>query len=166
MCQKAESKGQLAMNAKLLFPAFLLASLLPALAEERQTEFDAFAPVKTSTEWKPKPALWRNLLSVRRDFPTVSIGKADFVLTGPLVQMIRRPSGWSDLSLGQKIMALPVVNLLVPQSMPAPASGGKYFAWGESSQSWISVTGGAYPGTGRFIRADNHEPNALVSFGW
>jgi len=60
------------MNRKTILPAFLLASLLPALAEELQTEFDAFAPVKASTEWKPNPALWRELLSVKRDHPTVS----------------------------------------------------------------------------------------------
>lgn len=154
------------MNVTMLFPAFLLASLLPALAAERQTDFDAFAPVKASTEWKSNPALWRNLLSIRRDSPTVSIGKADFVLTGPLVQTIRRPRGWSELSLGEKILALPVINLLVPQPMPAPASGGKYFAWGESSLSWGAVANGAAPGSGAFARYVNHEPNGLISVGW
>ena len=155
------------MNRKIIFPAFLLASLLPALAEEPQTEFDAFAPVKASTEWKPNPALWRELLNVKRDHPTVSIGRTEFLVGGPLVETIRRPRNWSNLSLGKKLLALPVINLFVPQPMPSPPSGGgKYFAWEATSQPWISLMGGAYPGTGRFISADNHEPNALVSFGW
>lgn len=150
----------------MLLPAFLLASFLPTLAEEHQIEFDAFAPVKTSTEWKPKPALWRELLNVKRGHPTVSIGRTEFLVGGPLVQTIRRPDSWSDLSLGRKILALPVINLLVPQPMPAPASGGKYFAWGESSLSWGAVANGAAPGSGGFARDVNHEPAGLISFGW
>jgi len=155
------------MNRKTIVPAFLLASLLPMVAEEAQTEFDASAPVKASTEWKPNPALRRDLLHIKRDHPTVTIGRTEFQVGGPLVETLRRPRNWSDLSLGRKLLALPVINLFVPQPMPSPpGGGGKYFAWGDASKSWTSVTGGAYPGNGRSITADNHEPTGLIYFGW
>ncbi|MBI3853168.1 MAG: hypothetical protein HY298_23200 [Verrucomicrobia bacterium] len=154
------------MNGKTLLPTILLASLLPALADERETAFDPYAPVKATTEWKPNPALLRELLRVRRNYPTVSIGKGDFEVSGPLLQTIRRPRDWSDLSLGRKILALPVINLLVPQPMPPSPGGGKYFAWGQSGLPWGTLAEGAAPGAGGFARYVNHEATGLISIGW
>ena len=150
------------MKTKTLLAAILVATLLPALAEEKQEKFDAFAPAKASSEWKPHPALWRELLRVKEDHPTITIGKAEFEVRGPLVETIRRPRNWSDRSLGQQILGLPVVNLFVPQPLPPAPRGGKYFAWGESSLPWSAVANGAACGSASFI---NHEPrNGLIYF--
>jgi len=159
--QNNDDQANFVMSTKTLIAVIFISSMFIASAEDQQAGFDAYAPVKTSTEWKPNPALRRELLSVKPDQPTVSIGKADLVVSGPLVQTFRRSHGWSDLSLGRKILALPVINLFVPKPMPSTPGGGRYFQWGESSQPWIAVAQGAVAGDPS--NAVRHEALGLIS---
>ena len=125
------------LRLKALIPAILLGALSCAIGADPQAQFDAFERAEATKEWKPNPALWQDLLSVERDYPTVSVGRGEFVVRGPLVETFRRPREWSDLSLGQKVLSLPLVNLFVPMKMQKPpGGGGKYFAWGPRSQAW------------------------------
>jgi hypothetical protein len=152
------------MNVRALITALFLSSLSASFAEEQPAGFDAFAPVKASTTWKSNPALWRELLNAKPDTSAIMIGKSDVLLGGALAQTLRRPRGWSDLNLGQKVLALPIINLFVPQPMPATASGGKYFAWGESRRSWGALAAGVPAGNTTPL---NQEPTAaLISFRW
>src|SRR5439155_22355596 len=99
----------------------------------------------------------------KREFTTITLGKSDFEVSGPLIEGLRRRRSEADRNLGQKILGFPLVRLFVPQRMPSPPqSGGKYFAWRrESSQPWVSIASGAGVAAG----PANHEPQALISLG-
>lgn len=69
----------------------------------------------------------------------IPLGKSGFSLGGPIIEGLlprRLPEG---ASLGQKLLNLPVVRLFVPQPMPSPPGGGKYFLWREHARSWPSL---------------------------
>jgi len=129
-----------------------------AAADELQAQFDMFAPTEMSPNWKPNPALWRELRTTRTN-PAVSVGGNEFRMSGPLVgayQTARRSAGERP-SLGETLIAIPigVLSLFVPQPMPRPPeSGGRYFAWGERAEAWGTQMGAAADGDG------------LISFSW
>ena len=77
-------------------------------------------------------------MTPRQDIPVITLGRSDFVFSGPLVEGFRRLPHEENLSRGQRFLRLPVVRLFVPKPMPVPAEGGKYFAWHSSacSLSW------------------------------
>jgi hypothetical protein len=157
------------MNAKMLLTTSFVAAALPIFADEAQVEFDASAPAKATTEWKYNPALWTELFTEKREAPTMSIGRSDIAVSGPLVETFRRPRYSStDRSLGQRILSLPIINLFVPQPMPSPpSSGGRYFAWGRSSRPWRAIAEGAPAGAGGIENAINHEPSSgLINLSW
>ena len=140
------------MKTKLIALAVLLGAPLLGLAQELQTKLDMYAPVKLSQEWKYTPAIWDQFSGLDSDndkAPGIPIGRGDMVFDGPLVQTFRRPRGWSDLSPGEKFLAMPIINLFVPQPMPRPPGGtGKYFKWGGSAQPWSTVAESTRGGMG------------------
>lgn len=84
-------------------------------------------------------------------------------MSGPLIEGVRGKRQSSDASLGQKFLALPVVNLLVPQRMPSPPdSGGSYFAWRNSNRSWTEIASGAVAGSSS-NPAYNEPKTSLIS---
>jgi len=82
---------------------------IPMTSAERQLEFI-----------EPKPGA-----------SVISLWKSDYVISGPLVMGLRKsPPSEEHLSLGRKVLRLPIVRLLVPGPMEKPPGGtGKYFAW-------------------------------------
>jgi hypothetical protein len=156
------------MNIDRLLIAVVLMVPLGVFAEEGLAVFNVSEPVKATTEWKYDPAVWRDLFAEKRDEPTIAIGRSDVVVRGPMVDTFRRPrSSRSDLSLGQKILSLPVINLFVPMKMPSPpAAGGKYFAWGKRDSSSSPFVSSAAAASGGFNREVNHEPTGLIQIGW
>jgi hypothetical protein len=153
------------MKAKALLATSYLVSVLPLLAQESQSNFDLFAPVQATREWKPHPGRWEKLLSEKRAEPAVSVGRAEIVVRGPLVETFRRPKSSSELNLGQKILTFPVINLFVPLEMPKPPGGpGKYFAWHESSMPWTAIAAGGSPGEVRSFGSRHETHHGLISF--
>ncbi len=140
------------MRTKTTVLAIFLASSLFASGEEVQRGLDLFAPARTSTQWQYNPTI-RSQLSTNEPALKITIRSGELVLSGALVETFRRPRNWSDLSLGEKILNFPVLNLFIPAKLPRPPGGiGRYFAWGESDQPW-GGGGGSSAGV-------------LVSLGW
>lgn len=144
--------------------AFLLVCTPLAHADGDKPESDAAAQINSPMKWNTDPAHWDGLIKEQSTSPNLRIGKSDYVISGPLIDGIRKRRYSSDRSLGRKILGLPVVRLFVPQLMPYPPGGGKYFRWGESNKPWTAI---AHAGGG--AGADNpinHEPQAtLISIG-
>lgn len=155
-------------TSQQLLIAVVLAAPLAIFAEEGPATHDFSEPAKATTEWKYNPALWRDLFTEKRDEPTITIGRSDVVIRGPLAETFRRPrSGWSDLSVGQKILSLPIINLFVPMKMPSPPdTGGKYFAWRKRDSGDSPFVSSAAAASGGFNREVNHEPTGLIQIGW
>lgn len=108
-------------------------------AEEKPAQFDATTRKKSYLDWDD-PAWWQR--EWKPDEKKFSIGKSDFGVKGPLFDTFRpRRRTWSDLSLGEKIVNLPIVSLFVPQPFPAAASRKErsYFNWGEKDLPWSAV---------------------------
>jgi hypothetical protein len=119
------------MNAKLFLLCFVSAA----------TAWAADPPGQFNSTLHPMIPLTRaerlqNFLTQKPDFPVISLGKSDFVLSGPLIEGFRRLPPVENLSRGQKFLRLPLVRLFVPKPMPWPDDGGKYFAWRNSSLPW------------------------------
>ena len=139
------------MKTNLLPLTILLVSVLSLRAEETQStqsKFNATASPKARAEWNTNPAHWDQIISQKRETPELRIGKSDYVVSGPLIQGLRRQRASADRSLGKKILGLPIVSWFVPQPMPSPPGGGKYFRWGESDRPWTAIASGAAPGSG------------------
>jgi hypothetical protein len=155
---------RLTMKAKAPFVVFLLALAASGPAAQEPTAVDLSKPVQATQEWQLHPELWKIWLSEKQKEPTVSIGRQEFTVRGPLVDTLRASrSGPQDLSLDQKLMSLPVINLLVPQRMPSPPTGRvRYLAWrGESDLPWVAVVQGEASVS---KRPELHEPQgALIS---
>ena len=129
------------MNKSGFIALVFVSCLLTLAAQERPAQFDASKT--TLPEWSvPK---WEELLEPK---PTrLTLGKSDFVMSGALVETFRnqpRPSG--ERTLVQKLLSLPIVNMFVPEPMPKPGVGGKYFAWGERNEPWATVSARASSG--------------------
>jgi hypothetical protein len=83
-----------------------------------------------------------------RYYVPLTLGKRNIEVTGPLVETFRRPpQNWSDMNLGDKLTAIPVIGLFVPQPMPRPpATRGRYFVWGGSDRAWSDIADPGMPG--------------------
>jgi len=67
------------------------------------------------------------------------LGQSDNVVRSPILEgLIPRPAP-PDASLGQKFLNLPIVRWFVPLPMPEPPGGGKYFKWGDRTESWRDI---------------------------
>jgi hypothetical protein len=152
------------MKSRSVVLLSLLASACFALADETKRESDVSVNLNGPSQWNTDPAYWDKLIADESKASALRIGKSDFNIGGPLIEGLRRRRSVPDRSLGRKILGLPIVRLFVPQPMPYPPGGGKYFRWGESSRPWVSTAearGGA--GADNLI---NHEPqNRLISIG-
>jgi len=77
----------------------------------------------------------------------ISLGKSDFILSGPLVDTFRlAPRSREDRTLGQKILDLPIISLFVPGPMPKPTRQGKYFPWSQRDLPWSVQADRPIPG--------------------
>jgi hypothetical protein len=120
------------MKAKLFLLCFV--SALTASAADLSSQFDSTVlphmPYSDS-------ARWDSLLTPRRDIPVITLGRSDFVFSGPLVEGFRTLPHQENVSRGQRFLRLPLIRLFVPKPMPVP-TGGKYFAWrsDECSLPW------------------------------
>lgn len=151
------------MNAKLVFSAVLVLGLSSLSAQPPVPDFNAASSLGF-WQWNTGASYWDRILSNNRSIPELHIGQSDFVVSGPLVSAFHRQRLSSDASLGQKILALPVISWVVPQKMPLPPGGtGKYFAWNDSSKPWANVTVGLPPGAA-FNGSYNEPVGTLMSF--
>lgn len=114
----------------------LLGSTLCLSAQSDSAEFHSSPP----SNWNTNPAHWERMLEQRKASSAIQIGKSDFTISGPLVEGVRRQRATGERSLGKRLLGLPVVRLFVPQPMPSPPGGGRYFLWGERDQSWASFS--------------------------
>jgi hypothetical protein len=135
------------MNTKALVAAAMVVTALAVQAEEQPTQVDVLSPDqmglrKDYIDWND-PKWWE---AMQRKEDTLQIGKSDFVIHGPVLRTFRRGPRWSELSLGEKIISLPILNLFVPQPMyvdARPRNGVRasdYFKWSEDPRPW-AVTG-------------------------
>jgi hypothetical protein len=129
------------MNANALLAVVFVSFALTLRAQEKpQAQFDTSTAKKT-LDWDD-PKWWQLMGETRQKSPGVSLGKSDFVVSGPLVDTFRvRPRSGRERSLGEKILDLPIVSLFVPQPMPVSHGTGKYFVWGERDRPWATVAG-------------------------
>lgn len=112
------------MNAKPLL--FCLFSASTALAGDLPAQYNAkaFPAVPLYT-----PSHSKDFLIKKPESPLVTLGKSDFVVTGPLIEGLRPLGHSADLSPGRKFLRLPIIRLFVPGPMPTPPGTGKYFYW-------------------------------------
>jgi hypothetical protein len=130
------------MNANALLAVAFVSMALTLRAQEKpaQAQFDTSTSRKI-LDWDD-PKWWQLMGETRAKSPGVSLGKSDFVVSGPLVDTFRvAPRSWRERSLGEKILDLPIVSLFVPQPMPVSHGTGKYFAWGERDRPWATSAG-------------------------
>ena len=149
------------MKAKLLL--FLTVALNAGgdvSARDEQSHFTTTTP-QAQTQWNTDRKYWERVLREPKELPDVKIGKSDFVISGPLIDGLRRWRSSPDLSLGKRILRLPIVRLFVPLPMPSPPGGGRYFLWGESTRPWTAVAEGAVAGD--LSTPVNHEARSLIS---
>jgi hypothetical protein len=135
------------MNTKALVAAAAVAVALTVQAAEPPAQADILSPGemglrKGYIDWND-PKWWE---SMQRDKDTLRIRQSDYMIHGPVLRTFRRGPKWSELSLGQKIASLPIVNLVVPQPfyVEAPPRGGiragDYFKWQDHDQPWVNVS--------------------------
>jgi hypothetical protein len=151
-----------AMNAKLLL-LFTVSLGVAGVASARDepSPFRATTTPKAKTQWNTDPKYWERVLRVPKEFPDVKLGRSDFVISGPLIDGLRRRRSAPDLSRGQRFLRLPIVRLFVPGPMPSPPGGGKYFLWGESSRPWSALAEGA--AAGDLSNPVTHQARSLIS---
>lgn len=150
------------MNAKLLLLfAISLEVTGVSSAGDVQSLFNATPTPKAQTQWNTDPKYWERVLRETKELPDVKLGKSDYVISGPLVDGLRRRRSSPDLSLGKRILRLPILCLFVPGPMPSPPGGGRYFLWGESSRPWTAVAEGA--AAGDLSNPVTHEARSLIS---
>lgn len=93
--------------------------------------------------WDYSPAHWDRILQVKSNSPPLRIGKSDLIVSGPLIEGLRRSRPGGERSLGRRILDLLIIRLAVPRPLPSTPTGGKYFCWGESDRPWGAVSGKA-----------------------
>jgi hypothetical protein len=146
---------------RLFIIAFLLASTIWLPAQTNSMELNS----STSTSWNTNPAHWERMIEQRKTSSALRIGKSDFTISGPLVDGLRRKRFTGERSLGKRLLGLPVVRLFVPQPMPSPPGGGRYFCWGERAESWSSISKAPAP-LGNTDNPIHHEAvGTLISIG-
>jgi hypothetical protein len=152
------------MNAKTAISVLMMLVALAAFPARAQVDYEAVRAADPSAEIGFGTAA---LPPVTPPTPSASVqlGQTDYVITGPLVQGLRRaPRVDPETSRGQRFLNLPVVRMFVPQRLPTPPEEGtRYFAWGQSARPWAAIATGA-PAVARWPDPITHEPrNALVS---
>jgi hypothetical protein len=151
------------MNAKL----FLLCLFPTAMAFAQDSAVQINSTSLPPVHWNTDAAHWDKWITERRSSAVVALGKSDFVLSGPIIEGFRPLHKSENLSIGQKILRLPVIRLLVPRPMESPPETGKYFAWrGESNRPWTAIAEGGSAGGGPTDNFMNHRPQtSLISLG-
>ncbi len=144
----------------VILGALLVGASLAARADE-ESSYSVSGSAKAQSQWNTDPRYWEKVLHESKEFPDVKLGKSDFTVGGPLVDGLRRRKSSPDLSLGKRFLRLPIVRLFVPQPMPSPPGGGRYFVWGDSSRPWTALAEGV-------VAADpsnplTREPRSLIS---
>ncbi len=129
------------MNVNGLISLIFVSCLLSLHAQVKPAQFDALKT--TLPEWSvPK---WEDLPDQKP--VRLTLGKSDFVMSGALVETFRtQPLSSGDRTAFQKFLSLPIVNMFVPEPMPKPGQGGKYFAWGQRDEPWATVSARASSG--------------------
>lgn len=152
------------MKTTFLAGAVLLISILRVCADDSNAPFATTASLMTSTNWNHSPAYWDRILSQNRGRQDLRLGKSDYVVSGPIISSLRRQRSSADLSLGKRILRLPVVSWFVPLPMPQPPSGGgNYFRRGEESElPWTAIAAGAAPGS-HTIEMTHEARRSLIS---
>ena len=112
----------------------LLVSAIPAHAATNDMEVGSPAAYN--------PAQSESVITEGFDSSKLRLGKGDWVISGPLVDGLHRRHPTGDRHIRQRILDLPIIQLLVPKPMPSPPGGGRYFLWGESSRPWASISSG------------------------
>lgn len=150
------------MKKELFLLVFL--SFLDASASAQTAPGPTNSTVLKSMPWDTSQAHWDKVMQEPRNVPELRLVNGAFVVSGPLVDGFRGKRHSSDASLGQKFLALPIVNLIVPQRMPSPpTTGGRYFAWRDSNRSWSELAAGSVGG--HSSNPDYNEPRgSLISF--
>jgi hypothetical protein len=101
----------------------------------------AFAGDKTTLQYNQSafpaaplysPSQLRGVLTQKSESPLVTLGKTDFVVTGPLIDGLRPMRHTENMSATQKFLHLPVIRMFVPGPMPTPPGTGRYFYWKNS----------------------------------
>ena len=153
------------MNSKMIFPVLFGLAIASASAQAPASNYDSSRYGLGPGQWNTSRSYWDRILSEKEFVPEMRLGRSDFVVSGPLIQGLRRQRISSDASLGRKILALPVVNWFVPQRMPSPPGGtGGYFAWNESRNPWSVATPAGAPGSA-FNAAYREPAGTLISIG-
>jgi hypothetical protein len=135
------------MNANAIVTVVFLSLVLALRAQERPAPLDASSQKKI-LDWND-PKWWEAMRKTSPDQKStgISLGKSDFVMSGPLIETFRRaPRSSGDQSLIERMRHWPIVSLFVPQPMPWPSGGGKYFAWGERDVPWSVLADRPIPG--------------------
>jgi hypothetical protein len=131
------------MSAATIQIAILgLAAFAPFLSAQLVNEADLVSP-QAILDWND-PEWWKRRQAERRF--TWRMGRSDLLLEGPLVSGMRRQRVAHDATLAQRIGALPVVSLFIPQPLPRPSRTGRYLAWGERDVAWSTIAEGTPPG--------------------
>jgi hypothetical protein len=120
------------MNAKLFLLCFVSAATASAADPPAQFNSTVLRPIPITESMR-----LQNFLTQKPDISVITLGRSDFVLSGPLIEGFRRLPPADNLSRGQKFLRLPVIRLFVPKPMPWPDDGGKYFAWRNNSLPWV-----------------------------
>ncbi len=150
-------KTELLLLTSLAFAATLVS------AQEVGSSASASTTNLHSLQWNTNQSHWDRILQEPRPIPELRLGKSGFVIGGPLIETFRGRRLPTDASRGRKFLALPVVNLFVPQRMPQPPGGtGRYFAWRNNTRSWSEIPSPRL-GDNVFSPAYNEPQGVLIS---
>lgn len=153
------------MNAKFLALALFFGATLACAASDVPAQTNTSLSSMPGTSWNTNSMLWLDLTSGTNQPSVLRLGNSDFTMSGPLIEGFRRQPASESRSLGHKLLSLPVVRLLVPQRLPSPPSGGRYFAWHDSRRAWTSIATGSPPGSG-FDSLHNEPRSSLITVEW
>jgi hypothetical protein len=128
------------MSTKVLLTMLFVSSAMFAYAEAGTTASHTAPTSISKSDWNTNPAHWDRVIAEQSKMSKLKIGGSDFTVGGSLVEGLHRRPPEQNRSLGRRILGLPVVRLFVPQPMPYPPGGGKYFRWGESDRPWASLS--------------------------
>lgn len=145
----------------ILFAA--LAATDVSAADDTAARHDFQSSPAAQTPWNTDPRYWERALREPKEYRDLKIGRSDYVIRGPLVDSVRRRRATSNESPGRRFLRLPIVRLFVPQPMPEPPGGGRYFLWGESSRPWSALAEGA--AAGELSDEVRHEARPLFWIG-
>lgn len=151
------------MKAKpVVFFAALMMVVTTAPAGEEPSRYGVVGTPRAQTQWNTDPKYWEHVLREPKHMPDLKLGKSGYTVNGPLADGLRRRRSSPDLSLGKRILRLPVIRLFVPgmPDMP-PAGGGKYFLWGESDRPWSAIAEGSSAASRH--NEVTHEARSLIS---